>query len=97
MMGGQIDRAFRLVEHFAEVPLFLIGFGRTREGSGIYPAFQNAMPAARAEGIGSTLTGFLQSYLISGNSLSQATMFHSTLLGPSLGLKHQERSSLCSH
>ena len=51
-----------LAEHFAEVPLLLIGFGRTKEGSGIYPAMWSAMLAARAEGIGSTLTGFLQSY-----------------------------------
>ena len=51
-----------LAQHFAEVPLLLIGFGRTKEGAGIYPALQNAMLAARAEGVGSTLTGFLQSY-----------------------------------
>lgn len=51
-----------LVNHFAEVPLLLIGFGRTKEGAGMYPALQNAMLAARAEGIGSTLTGFLQTY-----------------------------------
>jgi nitroreductase len=51
-----------LAEHFAEVPLLLIGFGRTRDGSGIYPALWSAMLAARAEGIGSTLTGVLQTY-----------------------------------
>lgn len=51
-----------LAEHFAEVPLLLIGFGRTRDGDGVYPALQNAMLAARAEGIGCTLTGMLQSY-----------------------------------
>jgi nitroreductase len=51
-----------LAHNFADVPLLLIGFGRTKEGSGIYPALQNAMLAARAEGVGSTLTGFLQSY-----------------------------------
>ena len=44
------------------MPLLLIGFGRTRDGSGIYPALQNAMLAARAEGIGATLTGMLQSF-----------------------------------
>ena len=32
---------------FADVPLVLIGFGRTREGSGIYPALWSAMLAAR--------------------------------------------------
>ncbi len=68
MMKGNpaMERTMRsgihLGDHFHEVPLLLIGFGRTKEGSGIYPALQNAMLAARAEGIGSTLTGFLQSY-----------------------------------
>jgi nitroreductase len=61
-MARTLRSGVHLVEHFAEVPLLLIGFGRTVEGSGIYPALQNAMLAARAEGIGSTLTGFLQSY-----------------------------------
>jgi nitroreductase len=61
-MGRAIRSGLYMVNHFARVPLFLIGFGRTREGSGIYPALQNAMLAARAEGIGSTLTGFLQAY-----------------------------------
>lgn len=61
-MGRTVRSGLYLVDHFAEVPLLLIGFGRTREGSGIYPALQNAMLAARAEGIGSTLTGFLQTY-----------------------------------
>ena len=65
-MDGPQGRAARsanhLAQHFAEVPLLLIGFGRTRDGSGIYPALWSAMLAARAEGIGSTLTGFLQSY-----------------------------------
>ncbi len=61
-MGRTVRSGLYLLEHFAEVPLFLIGFGRTREGSGIYPALQNAMLVARAEGIGSTLTGFLQTY-----------------------------------
>ena len=61
-MGRTVRSGLYLVNHFAEVPLFLIGFGRTKEGAGIYPALQNAMLAARAEGVGSTLTGFLQSY-----------------------------------
>ncbi|MGA7732473.1 MAG: nitroreductase family protein [Chloroflexia bacterium] len=61
-MARTLRSGVHLAEHFAEVPLLLIGFGRTTEGSGIYPALQNAMLAARAEGIGSTLTGFLQSY-----------------------------------
>jgi nitroreductase len=61
-MGRTIRSGLHLVNHFAKVPLLLIGFGRTKDGAGIYPALQNAMLAARAEGIGSTLTGFLQSY-----------------------------------
>ena len=61
-MGRTVRSGLYLVNHFAEVPLLLIGFGRTKEGSGVYPALQNAMLAARAEGIGSTMTGFLQTY-----------------------------------
>jgi|SRR5579859_928982 len=61
-MGRVVRSGVHLVDHFAEVPLLLIGFGRTKEGSGIYPALWSAMLAARAEGIGSTLTGMLQSY-----------------------------------
>ena len=49
-MGRTVRSGLYLAEHFAEVPLLLIGFGRTRDGSGIYPALQNAMLAARAEG-----------------------------------------------
>lgn len=52
-----------LARHFAEVPLLLIGFGRTPDGSGIYPAVWSAMLAARAEGIGSTLTGVMQTFV----------------------------------
>jgi len=65
-MDGPAGRAARsgehLALHFAEAPLLLIGFGRTRDGSGIYPAMWSAMLAARAEGIGSTLTGVLQTF-----------------------------------
>lgn len=60
-MGRTVRSGVHLAQHFAEVPLLLIGFGRTRDGSGIYPALWSAMLAARAEGIGSTLTGMLQS------------------------------------
>jgi nitroreductase len=51
-----------LAHHFHEVPLVLIGFGRSRSGSDIFPALWSAMLAARSEGIGSTLTGVLESY-----------------------------------
>jgi len=61
-IGRIVRSGVHLTEHFAEVPLLLISFGRTKEGSGIYPALWSAMLAARAEGIGSTLTGFLQSF-----------------------------------
>jgi nitroreductase len=61
-MGRTVRSGVHLAQHFADVPLLLIGFGRTRDGSGIYPALWNAMLAARAEGVGSTLTGMIQSY-----------------------------------
>ena len=63
---GAAGRAARsgdhLARHFADVPLILIGFGQNRDGSGVLPALWSAMLAARAEGIGSTLTGVLQTY-----------------------------------
>ena len=66
-MPGQTGATARsgdhLARHFAEAPLLLIGFGRTRDGSGIYPAIWSAMLAARAEGIGSTLTGVMQTFV----------------------------------
>jgi nitroreductase len=61
-MSQTVRSGLHLVNHFARVPLLLIGFGRTKDGAGVYPALQNAMLAARAEGVGSTLTGFLQTY-----------------------------------
>lgn len=61
-MGRVARSGVHLARHFADVPLVLIGFGKTREGSGVYPAVWSAMLAARAEGIGSTLTGVLQSF-----------------------------------
>lgn len=60
-MGKAARSAAHLDAHFAEVPLLLIGFGKTRDGSGIYPALWSAMLAARAEGVGSTMTGMLHS------------------------------------
>jgi nitroreductase len=59
----EFSRVFRsgdhLARHFAEVPLLLFGFGREGGASSVYPALQNAMLAARADGVGSTLTTFL--------------------------------------
>jgi nitroreductase len=51
-----------LARNFADVPLLLVAFGKAGESSGVYPAVWSAMLAARAEGIGSTLTGVLQSF-----------------------------------
>jgi len=66
-MDGPAGRAARsgdhLARHFRDVPLLLIGFGQTRDGSGIYPAVWSAMLAARAEGIGATLTGVMQTFV----------------------------------
>lgn len=61
-MGRMARSGIHLARHFAEVPLLLIGFGRTSSGGGVYPGLWSAMLAARAEGVGSTLTGFLQSF-----------------------------------
>lgn len=59
--GRAARSADYLARHFEDVPLLLIGFSRTG-GSGIYPALWNAMLAARAEGVGSTMTTILASY-----------------------------------
>lgn len=55
---GAIGRSFKhQADHFEEVPLLLFAFGRGGTiGSSIYPAVWSAMLAARAEGVGSTLT-----------------------------------------
>ncbi len=45
-----------LADHFEEVPLYLFGFSSDPGGSSIYPAMWSAQLAARAEGIGSSLT-----------------------------------------
>ncbi|HUG14954.1 MAG TPA: nitroreductase family protein [Thermomicrobiales bacterium] len=51
-----------LVEHFAQVPLLFFGFGQPERHSSVYPALWNAQLAARAEGIGSTLTTFFNRF-----------------------------------
>ena len=65
-MDGPMGRAARsgdhLARHFGEAPLLLLGFGKNGDGSGVYPAIWSAMLAARAEGIGSTLTGVMQTF-----------------------------------
>ena len=45
-----------LADHFEDVPLYLFGFSTDPGGSSIYPALWSAQLAARAEGIGSSLT-----------------------------------------
>jgi nitroreductase len=62
--GAATLRMYRAVQHQAqhweEVPLFLFAYAQgDRSGSSIYPAVWSAMLAARAEGIGSTLTTLL--------------------------------------
>jgi nitroreductase len=62
LRGLQSSR--HLAAHWADVPLFLFGFARNDpSGTSVIPALWNAMLAARAEGVGSTLTtllGFLR-------------------------------------
>jgi len=49
-----------LADHFAEVPLYLFGFVQhDPTGGSIYPAVWSAQLAARAEGVGSSLTAVL--------------------------------------
>jgi nitroreductase len=48
-----------LARHFAEVPLLLFAFGQGSAESSVYPALWSAMLAARAEGVGTTLTTVL--------------------------------------
>ena len=58
-----VGSAQHLADHWQEVPLFLFGFTRADAGgSSIYPALWSAMLAARAEGVGSTLTTVLGVY-----------------------------------
>lgn len=60
-IGRTVRSAQYLERHFEDVPLLLIGFSRTG-GSGVLPALWNAMLAARAEGVGSTMTTILAVY-----------------------------------
>jgi nitroreductase len=49
-----------LAEHFEQVPLFLFGFSQNDpSGGSIFPAVWNAQLAARAAGVGSSLTSIL--------------------------------------
>jgi nitroreductase len=60
----QLDKVRRsaqhLADHFEQVPLFLFAFVQhDPTGGSIYPAVWSAMLAARAEGVGSSLTSVL--------------------------------------
>ena len=61
-MGRAARSGNYLAHHFAQAPLLLIGFSRVRGGSSIDQALWSAMLAARADGVGSTWTGVLQTY-----------------------------------
>ncbi|MEO1063921.1 MAG: ribose 5-phosphate isomerase B [Actinomycetota bacterium] len=54
--------AIWLAEHLAEVPLLLFVFGREGGESSTFPALWNACLAARAEGVGSTITTLLRGH-----------------------------------
>jgi nitroreductase len=55
--------AQHLADHFEDVPLFLMAFARNDpSGGSIFPAVWSAQLAARAEGVGSTLTTVLGSF-----------------------------------
>jgi nitroreductase len=55
-----VRSAQHLADHFAETPLFLFGFVRLDPtGGSIFPAIWSAQLAARAEGIGTSLTSIL--------------------------------------
>ena len=52
-----------LADHFEDVPLLLMAFARNdHSGSSIFPAVWSAQLAARADGVGSTLTTVLGSF-----------------------------------
>ena len=55
-----VRSAQHLADHFEDVPLFLFAFVRgDTSGGSIFPAVWSAMLAARAEGVGSSLTSVL--------------------------------------
>jgi len=58
-----VASAQHLADHFEEVPLFLVAFSRgDRSGGSIFPAVWSAQLAARAEGVGSSLTSVLGAF-----------------------------------
>jgi nitroreductase len=62
-MGKVVRSAQHLADHFEDVPLYLFGFVQhDPTGGSIYPAVWSAMLAARAEGVGSSLTTVLGAF-----------------------------------
>lgn len=58
-----LDSSEHLAEHFGEVPLLVFGFNQSKDNPGsIWPALWSMCLAARAEGIGSTVTTVLGSF-----------------------------------
>lgn len=58
--GKVVRSAQHLADHFEDVPLYLFGFVQhDRTGGSVFPAVWSAMLAARAEGVGSSLTSVL--------------------------------------
>ncbi len=58
-----LSSASWLAANFAQVPLVVLAYVRNDpDGSGIYPAVWNLMLAARAQGVGSTLTTVLHHF-----------------------------------
>ncbi|HET6954046.1 MAG TPA: nitroreductase family protein [Acidimicrobiales bacterium] len=62
-MARVVRSAQHLADHFEDVPLYLFGFAQhDPSGGSIYPAVWNAMLAARAEGVGASLTSVLGAF-----------------------------------
>ena len=58
-----LNSSEHLSEHFAEVPLLVFGFTQTADNPGsIWPSLWSMCLAARAEGVGSTVTTVLNMY-----------------------------------
>ena len=58
-----------LAEHLAEVPVLLFVFGKEGGESSTFPVLWNACLAARAEGVGTTITTLLRAHRTDVNDL----------------------------
>ena len=62
-LGRVLDSSEHLAAHFADVPLLVFGYLTSRENAGsIWPALWSMCLAARAEGVGSTVTTILEMF-----------------------------------